>query len=269
MHDERVIDASGAFAKYAAEVMDERLPYEVAAATVPEELGKFIEAGERAIEGAQRAVDYLTRQAGDHRGVNGEPIVDTLSGVKLHAPYAQRARIMMAGGNYVIHSAGMSFRGGEGPAPIHAGDLRAEPVPRHLGLLLLPGERRRPRRERHLPGPHRPPRLRGRGRRDPRPAWQGHRRQRRSALLLGLHAPERRQRPHERRRRRQLPVQLRPRQELRHVDLRGALHRGRRVPEPPEHRLRDAGQRPGAPARQHEGHDLLLRRVPRVHVART
>jgi acylpyruvate hydrolase len=117
VHDERVIDASGAFAKYAAEVMDERLPYEVAAATVPEELGKFIDAGERAIEGATRAVEYLTRTAGDHRGVKGETLVSLEAATKLHAPYAHRARIMMAGGNYVIHSAGMSFRGGEGPAP--------------------------------------------------------------------------------------------------------------------------------------------------------
>ena len=117
VHDDRVIDAGGAFAKYAVEVMGERLPDEVAAATVPHELGKFIQAGERAVEGATRAVEYLTRRAGDHRGAHGEPLVELLSAVKLHAPYAARARIMMAGGNYVIHSAGMSFRGGEGPAP--------------------------------------------------------------------------------------------------------------------------------------------------------
>ena len=117
VHDERVIDISGAFAKYAYEVMDDGLPYEVAAASVPDELGKFIEAGERAIENSQRAIDYLTRRAYDHNGVRGEPLIEVESAVKLHAPYARRARIMMAGGNYVIHSAGMSFRGGEGPAP--------------------------------------------------------------------------------------------------------------------------------------------------------
>ena len=117
VRDERIIDISGAFAKYAFEVMDDRLPYEVAAASVPEELGKFIAAGERAIDGAQRAGEYISRRAEDHLGVRGETLVETLTSVKLHAPYAQRARIMMAGGNYVIHSAGMSFRGGAGPAP--------------------------------------------------------------------------------------------------------------------------------------------------------
>jgi 2-keto-4-pentenoate hydratase/2-oxohepta-3-ene-1,7-dioic acid hydratase in catechol pathway len=117
VHDDRVIDVSGAFAKYAFEVMDDGLPYEVASATVPAELGKFIEAGERATDSAQRAVEYITRRAEDHLGVRGETLVERLADVKLHAPYAQRARIMMAGGNYVIHSAGMSFRGGEGPAP--------------------------------------------------------------------------------------------------------------------------------------------------------
>jgi acylpyruvate hydrolase len=117
VRDDRVIDASGAFAKYAAEVMGDRLPYEVAAATVPDELGRFIEAGERALEGASRAVEYIARQAADHHGARGETLVELLSAVKLHAPYARRARIMMAGGNYVIHSAGMSYRGGAGPAP--------------------------------------------------------------------------------------------------------------------------------------------------------
>jgi 2-keto-4-pentenoate hydratase/2-oxohepta-3-ene-1,7-dioic acid hydratase in catechol pathway len=117
VRDDRVIDANGVFAKYAREVMGERLPYEVAAATVPEELGKFIEAGDRATDGLSRAVEYLARQAGDHHGVQGETLVETLSAVKLHAPYARRARIMMAGGNYVIHSAGMSYRGSEGTPP--------------------------------------------------------------------------------------------------------------------------------------------------------
>ena len=90
VHDDRVIDVSGAFAKYAYEVMDDGLPYEVAAASVPDELGKFIEAGERAIENSHRAIEYLTRRADDHRGVRGETLVELESNVKLHAPYGKR-----------------------------------------------------------------------------------------------------------------------------------------------------------------------------------
>ena len=117
IHDDLVVDIAGAFAKYAYEVMDDRLPYEVAAASAPDELGKFIEAGERATVNTQQAIEYLSRRAFDHLGVNRELVAFQQSAVKLHAPYAKRARIMMAGGNYVIHSAGMSYRTGEGAPP--------------------------------------------------------------------------------------------------------------------------------------------------------
>jgi len=56
------------------------------------------------------------QRASERTGLNGEPIVFPLDEVKLQAPYARRSRIMMAGGNYVIHSAGMSGSG-DGSAP--------------------------------------------------------------------------------------------------------------------------------------------------------
>jgi 2-keto-4-pentenoate hydratase/2-oxohepta-3-ene-1,7-dioic acid hydratase in catechol pathway len=62
-----------------------------------------------------RAIEFVSQ--GRDVGLRGEPLVESLSGVKLHAPYARRARIMMAGGNYAIHSLGMSYRGGDGGEP--------------------------------------------------------------------------------------------------------------------------------------------------------
>ena len=116
VQDGLVIDVSGAYAKQLGEAQGERRPYELAAATAPEELGAFIEAGERAIEAAARGAEHVMQRASERTGLNGEPIVFNLGDVKLQAPYARRARIMMAGGNYVIHSAGMS-RSGDGSAP--------------------------------------------------------------------------------------------------------------------------------------------------------
>ncbi len=113
----QVIDISGAYAKYLADTQNQSQPYEAAAAVVPDELGKFIEAGDRAIEGAEQAVEHLFNRAANQLGPRQEKLVDSLESVKLHAPYAQRARIMMAGGNYIIHSQGMSARGGDGPPP--------------------------------------------------------------------------------------------------------------------------------------------------------
>jgi 2-keto-4-pentenoate hydratase/2-oxohepta-3-ene-1,7-dioic acid hydratase in catechol pathway len=113
----QVIDLNHAYAKYLRETQDEPLPYEMAAAIVPAELGQFIESGPRAIEGAQRAVEYLLTRAGERTGVRGERLIEERGAVKLHAPYARRCRIMMAGGNYIIHSQGMGFRGAGGERP--------------------------------------------------------------------------------------------------------------------------------------------------------
>lgn len=110
----QVIDLNFAYAKYLREVENEPLPYEMASAIVPNELGLFIESGQRAIDGAQKAVDYLSGRAADQKGIRGERLVEAVDDVKLHAPYARRARIMMAGGNFIIHSQGMGRgEGGE------------------------------------------------------------------------------------------------------------------------------------------------------------
>jgi len=114
LQDDQVVDLNFAYAKYLGETQNEPLPYEMAAAIVPSELGAFIESGARAVEGAQRAVEYLQSRAADRRGLRGERLIEARAEVKLHAPYARRARIMMAGGNFVIHSQGMSLRGADG-----------------------------------------------------------------------------------------------------------------------------------------------------------
>ena len=99
-----VIDAEGAYAKYAREVQDHPVPYAAAAATAPADLERFILLGTRAIEGAQQAVEYLTRRAGDQAGPRGEPLVFPLNATKLHAPLAHRGvKLCMAGANYADH----------------------------------------------------------------------------------------------------------------------------------------------------------------------
>jgi 2-keto-4-pentenoate hydratase/2-oxohepta-3-ene-1,7-dioic acid hydratase in catechol pathway len=114
---DQVIDLNFAHAKFLRETQDEPLPYEMAAAVVPAELGAFIESGPRAIEGAQRAVEHLLQRAADRSGLRGERLIEARSGIRIHAPYARRARIMMAGGNFIIHSQGMGFRSAEGEPP--------------------------------------------------------------------------------------------------------------------------------------------------------
>ncbi len=138
LQGDQVIDLNLAYAKFLKETQDEPLPYEMAAAVVPAELGDFIVSGPRAIEGAQRAVEYLTQRAADRHGLRGEPLIEPQGDVKIHAPYAKTARIMMAGGNFVIHSQGMGFRG-EGGERVSLDDVYKESRKRGIwGFYCFP-----------------------------------------------------------------------------------------------------------------------------------
>ena len=113
----RVIDACAAYASYLRDRRDEASPEELAAATVPAELGEFIRAGDRAIAAAQVAVDHLA--AGQGEDDEGRARLSwELGAVKLHAPLARRARMFLAGNNYASHAAGVEGAPDAAPAAI-------------------------------------------------------------------------------------------------------------------------------------------------------
>src|SRR4051794_25135842 len=114
LEGDNVTDISFAYAKYARETQNEPLPYEMASAVVPSDLESFIKSGQRAIDGAQAALGYLSGKAADKNGLRGERLVQAKSDVKIQAPYAKRARVIMGGGNYIVHSQGMGYRDAEG-----------------------------------------------------------------------------------------------------------------------------------------------------------
>jgi 2-keto-4-pentenoate hydratase/2-oxohepta-3-ene-1,7-dioic acid hydratase in catechol pathway len=114
LEGEQVIDLNLAYAKYLGERRDEPLPYLMAGAIVPADLDSFILSGQRAIDASKQAVEYLLKNAGERTGLHGERLIEPQTEVKIHAPYAKRARIMMAGGNFIIHSQGMGYRGSDG-----------------------------------------------------------------------------------------------------------------------------------------------------------
>ena len=110
LRDETVVDVSYAVAKYLHERQGERLAHELAGALAPADLARFIEAGPRAIEHAQKAVDYLFGDVHDQQGTRGEQIIHVASEVILHAPRPNDARIAMAGGNFADHAEAMAKR---------------------------------------------------------------------------------------------------------------------------------------------------------------
>ncbi len=126
LRDETVVDISLAFAKYLKERQGERHPRRLANALCPPELGHFIEGGQRALDNAQKALDYLFSEVQHQKGTYGEKLILTASEVTLHAPVPAGARIACAGGNFADHAAAMANRNRTGDVKPFAGDPTAE-----------------------------------------------------------------------------------------------------------------------------------------------
>jgi 2-keto-4-pentenoate hydratase/2-oxohepta-3-ene-1,7-dioic acid hydratase in catechol pathway len=110
LHDGNVVDLSYACAKHLREKEGEPSPLEMAEALVPSDLARLIEGGRRALEHAQKALDYLFGQAQDKFGPRGETLVYSAADVRLHAPRPNNARIACAGGNFADHAAAMAVK---------------------------------------------------------------------------------------------------------------------------------------------------------------
>jgi 2-keto-4-pentenoate hydratase/2-oxohepta-3-ene-1,7-dioic acid hydratase in catechol pathway len=95
----------------------------MAEALVPSDLARLIEGGSRALETAQKALDYLFGQAQDKLGPRGEILVRAAAEATLHAPRPQESRIACAGGNFADHAAAMAVKMRGKP---YEGDAREE-----------------------------------------------------------------------------------------------------------------------------------------------
>ncbi|MBV8083233.1 MAG: fumarylacetoacetate hydrolase family protein, partial [Chloroflexi bacterium] len=110
---DQVVDVNGASIVYMHERQNEALPRRMAAVMAPADLQAFIAGGQRSLDHAQQAADYVLKQAADR-----PRIVHKLADVQLHAPRPSAAsRIACAGGNYAQHSAGMEG-GGASPEEV-------------------------------------------------------------------------------------------------------------------------------------------------------
>ncbi|WP_327098190.1 fumarylacetoacetate hydrolase family protein [Nocardia vinacea] len=103
VHDGGIVDINGAYAKYLAETAGVTRPQARAAAVVPASLNEFIEEGDRALDGAREALEYLLENAHDHRGVSGQRLRHQTDEVILHAPVEGQSRIYAALANFADH----------------------------------------------------------------------------------------------------------------------------------------------------------------------
>ncbi len=85
-------------------VDDQVLDLNRANSNVPARLQDFIEAGQQALDAAQRAVDTI--------GSAREGAVVPVASTRLHAPWSPRNRIACAGANYVMHVVGIRTASG-------------------------------------------------------------------------------------------------------------------------------------------------------------
>lgn len=112
LREGEIVDIAGACAKYFNEREGEGNPA-VADALAPPDLGRFIEGGQRALDHAATALDYLYGKAGDRTGPRGETLIFGADEVVLHAPRAAGARVACAGGNFAEHAIAMAQRRAE------------------------------------------------------------------------------------------------------------------------------------------------------------
>ena len=110
LHGGYIVDLSYACAKRLRERESEPSPLEMAEALVPSNLARLIEGGPRALEHAEKALDYLFAQAHDQFGPRGETLVYPAPDVRVHAPRPDNARIACAGGNFADHAAAMAVK---------------------------------------------------------------------------------------------------------------------------------------------------------------
>jgi acylpyruvate hydrolase len=111
---DEVVDLHRTTAKLLREKQNERQSYEMAAALVPPTLRPFIDGGQRALDYAQQAIDYLMKEAGERTGVNGEQLVFARDAVKLHAPIPNPGTpIACMGANYMGHTLANRQRAGD------------------------------------------------------------------------------------------------------------------------------------------------------------
>src|SRR5258708_32406297 len=86
LRDGMIVDLCGAYAKYAWEKDGEPRAVALAEALVPADLARFIDGGGRALDSAEKAVEYLVRDAQDLRDRRRALLVHPLSETRLPTP---------------------------------------------------------------------------------------------------------------------------------------------------------------------------------------
>lgn len=118
---DKIIDLNYAYARCLRDLEGEWRAYELASARIPRDMVGFLQGGVRAIDAAQRTIDFVRElPPGDAAGLFGERLSYGLGEVRLLAPIRRPGKILAAGKNYMDHAK-------EGAA---GGSVEIQPFPR-------------------------------------------------------------------------------------------------------------------------------------------
>lgn len=98
----KIFDLNSAYALYLREVEQEPAPERLADARVPADMRKLFEGGDPSLRAARTALDFISGQRGEIRGIFGEKIVYDPAEVRVKAPI-QPKKFFHTAGNFREH----------------------------------------------------------------------------------------------------------------------------------------------------------------------
>jgi 2-keto-4-pentenoate hydratase/2-oxohepta-3-ene-1,7-dioic acid hydratase in catechol pathway len=100
--DDRIVDLNTAYALYARDVEHEEAHYRLARARVPTSMRALFAGGDRSLEAARKAVEYVVKKGAKITGPSGEPVVYGRDQVRLRAPIIPK-KFFHTAGNFREH----------------------------------------------------------------------------------------------------------------------------------------------------------------------
>ena len=100
--DDRVVDLNTAYALYARDVEHEDAYYRLARARVPTSMRALFAGGDRSLDAARKAVEYVGKQGAKVTGPSGEPVVYRHDQVRMRAPIMPK-KFFHTAGNFREH----------------------------------------------------------------------------------------------------------------------------------------------------------------------
>lgn len=100
--DDRVVDLNYAYARYCRDETKEQAPYRAANHRVPTNMRELFDGGDKSLDAARQALEYVEERGSDLHGPNGEKLVYARDEIDLKAPIIPK-KFFHTAGNFREH----------------------------------------------------------------------------------------------------------------------------------------------------------------------